>query len=128
MTAKPILTQDLQYSHQLWANELKFCEEELHIFDSRLAQIVGQYQGDKIAMKKIERFQNQFIRGQEVLDGLKHENRRHVRYLNSLSKEKTFTSEHRHLTDYELLEEKVDRFKELYDELKRDFNAFMHQN
>lgn len=122
-----VYVKNLSFDHELWDNEMKFYKNELEIFEHRLEQDVDQLQ-EKQALRELERFQNQFIRQNEVLDILNKKVRQNRK---SISKETVDGSVfHNSITmeKYKALRNEFEVFEKIYFDLKRNFVDFNHRN
>ena len=86
MTTDKVHLSDLHFDHRLWLNELRFFEDQLAIFDERLAQVIDRYKDDSEALRSLEAFQNQIIRQREVIDEMKHKFRSREMDLNNIER------------------------------------------
>jgi hypothetical protein len=114
---------DLHYEHRLWLNELKFYKEELAILEARLGEIVSKNTNNE-AEAGVESFQNRFDLQREHISELKHRIKKHESFLAEYAQEHPIAVDHVHFTDHTDIRENVDRFRELYQEVKHDFNRF----
>ena len=62
LTEKRVHLQDLHSDHQLWLNTLRFCKDEITIFEHRLEDIAKREPASEV-MAELEHFQNQIGRG-----------------------------------------------------------------
>ncbi|MEY2904594.1 MAG: hypothetical protein RJA52_610 [Bacteroidota bacterium] len=109
--------------HLNWIKELKFYEDELQIFERRLAEVMGN-KSNKEMFPGVEQFQNQFVRQKEVLDELKHEINIHEQNLSELLKNGDTDSwggtvQHKQIAD------RMETFKRLFKEMKDEFYPFL---
>ncbi|HPK10912.1 MAG: hypothetical protein KDC16_07590 [Saprospiraceae bacterium] len=121
---KKIHIDDLHFEHVAWKNELAYQRDELKSFEHRLEEVAPRYT-DKEVLKKVEHFQNQFIRHFEVLDILDHDINVHEDELSSFAKEHPVAVDHVQFHDHKDVREKVETQREIYQELKDEFLRFL---
>lgn len=114
---------DLHYEHQLWRNELNFYKEELNILERRLEEIISKNTNNEVEAGA-ESFQNRFDLQREHLNIIKNAIRTHEHALADFAKDKPIAVDHVHFKDHSEIREKMDRFRELYQEMKNEFNRF----
>lgn len=114
---------DLHYEHQLWRNELNFYKEELNILEHRLEEIVSKNTNNDVEAG-VESFQNRFDLQRNHLNNLKNTIRKHEQSLAEFAQDHPIAVDHVHFKDHSDLREKIDRFRELYQEMKHEFNHF----
>lgn len=114
---------DLHYEHLLWRNELNFYKEELNILEHRLGEIVARNTGDE-AERGVESFQNRFELQREHVSDIKHRIKKHEHFLAGYAKDHPIAVDHVHFTDHADIREQFERFRELYQEMKHEFNRF----
>lgn len=120
---KHIYLSDLHFENKLWLNQLAFCEDEISIYDSRLADLIEKNNSMDFA-GSAEALQNRLIRQRDVIDDLKHEIRAREKSLASYAEEHPIAVDHVYFTDHQDLRGKMERFSQLYAELKDEFNRF----
>lgn len=123
-TAKLKHIDDLHFEHQLWNSEVKFYADELKIYRKRLEEIASKNTKEDVR-KQIEHFQNQFIIQKEQLDILSHRVNEHEEWLAKYSTNHPVAIEHKLFPDHASMHEKMDTFKKIYSELKKEFNHFL---
>lgn len=114
---------DLHYEHNLWLNELKFYKEELSILEHRLGEIISKNTGNE-AEVGVESFQNRFELQKEHISEIKHRIKKHEQFLANYAKDHPIAVDHVHFTDHTDIREQFERFRDLYAEMKYDFNRF----
>jgi hypothetical protein len=124
---KRVYVKDLSFDHELWDNEMKFYRNELEIFDHRLEQDVLRLV-EKEALRKLEHFQNQFIRQNEVLDILNKRVRQNRKGITRNSNEGEIKNNEGIITEYNNLRDEFEIFEKIYSDLKRDFLNFNHKH
>ncbi|WP_306640710.1 hypothetical protein [Sanyastnella coralliicola] len=115
---------ELHEEHQTWVKELEFYKEELEIFRNRLGEVsIKNNKPEERA--DVEHFQNQFLREIEVIDTLRHDINAHEKVLVEYAKDHPAAVEHTYFRDHTELTDRMQRFEELWKELKNDFNRFL---
>jgi ribosomal protein S15P/S13E len=122
--AKTRHIDELHFEHQLWISQAKFYADELKIYQKKLGEISTKNTAEDIR-KQIEHFQNQFIIQKEQLDILTHQVNEHEQWLAKYAKEHPVAVDHELFADHKEMHEKMDRFVNIYDELKADFKKFL---
>lgn len=123
MKNKAVYISDLHYEHRLWRNELLFYKEELTILDARLKEIVSK-NTDHEAVAGVESFQNRFDLQRGHISELKHRIKKHEHFLVEYAENHPIAVDHVHFQDHTSIREDMERFTELYQEMKREFNRF----
>ncbi len=124
MKTKPIFLADLHFEHKLWRNELSFFKDEIEIYEHRLEEIAKQ-NTDSELMAKLEQLQNRFELEKQALSDLKHAVKAKMHSSVVAAESNPTAIDHVHFDDQTDLREKVQRFRQLYSELKKDCNAFV---
>ena len=124
MKKKPIYINDIHFEHQLWIRQLEFEQNELELFNSRLAEVVSNWT-DKDVLRKAEHFQNTFIRHNEVIDTLLHDINAHEHQISQRAKDHPVAIDHVHFEDHPELRDKVQTQNKLYAELKTEFMEYL---
>ena len=114
----------LHFEHELWKSEANFFADELKIYQKRLEYIAGKNTKEDVR-KQIEHFQNQFIIQQMNLEDLNHEVKTHEKFLATFASEYPVAIDHQLFADHKIMHEKMEIFKKLYAELKKEFNDFL---
>ena len=115
---------DLHSDHELWLNTLRFCKDEIGIFEKRLEDIAKRNTGRDV-MAELEHFQNQYIREREVIDELRHDIKQHENYLQKYASEHPVAIDHVLFKDHAGLRDRVNTFEKLYHELKNEFMRWL---
>lgn len=115
---------DLHSDHELWLNTLRFCKDEIGIFEKRLEDIAKRNTGRDV-MAELEHFQNQYIREREVIDELRHDIKQHENYLQQYASEHPVAIDHVLFKDHAGLRDRVNTFEKLYHELKAEFMRWL---
>ena len=118
----------LHFEHQLWTNELRFFEDEINIYEGYLSDLVT-HSNDKEMLAKLEHFQNQFIRQKEVIDHMRHDIREHEHAISHFAEANPSysTSDEVRFEDHDDLRDRMDQFKRIYSDLKKEFYQFMRK-
>lgn len=114
---------DLHYEHRLWLNELKFYKEELSILQERLGEIVSKNTNNEVEAG-VESFQNRLDLQRKHISEIKHRIKKHETFLSEFAKDHPIAIDHVHFSDHTDIRENFERFRELYQEMKHDFNRF----
>lgn len=123
---KAVYLSDLHFEHKLWINQLSFCQDELAIYERRLGELVIKYT-DTDVLARLEQFQNQFIRQKEVIDQLMHDVNKHEQELSQFATEHPIAIDHVHFKDHTELRDRMDRFNDIYADLKKDFMQYLRK-
>jgi hypothetical protein len=124
MATKMKHIDDLHFEHQLWMSEAKFFADELKIYQKRLAEVASKNTKEDVR-KQVEHFQNQFIIQKEQLDILNHRVNEHEQWLEKYAANHPVAIDHKLFPDHDSMHEKMDTFKKLYSELKKEFLQFL---
>ena len=121
---KTIHITDLHFEHKLWLSELSFQKDELNVFQHRLEEVSIRW-SDNVIRRKIEQYQNQFIRQNEVLDILIHELNEEEAVLAIHAKANPSIIDQMRFNDHTEMRDKVETQIHLYKELKKEFLRFL---
>ena len=124
LTEKRVHLQDLHSDHQLWLNTLRFCKDEITIFEHRLEDIAKRNTVTEV-MAELEHFQNRYIREREVIDELRHDIKQHENHLEKFAIEHPVAVDHVLFTDHSGLRDRLSTFEKLYHELKVEFMRWL---
>jgi hypothetical protein len=122
-TKKFIYISDLHYEHRLWRNELSFYKDELSILENRLNEIIAKNYDPEVTAS-VDSYQNRFDLQRDHISELKHRIKKHEQFLVEYAETHPIAVDHIHFQDHTQLREDMDRFRELYYELKTEFNKF----
>lgn len=114
----------LHFEHDKWVKQLKFYKDELKTYNNRLEDIAKRYNGRGV-MAELEKFQNKFIRENEVIDILIHDINQHENILVKSVKENPVASDHRLFDDHGGLRDRMEIFLKIYNELKPQFMRYL---
>ncbi len=118
-----VYINDLHYEDNLWRNELKFYKEELAILQHRLDEVIAKNTPDEVGAS-VESFQNRFELQRKNISDLKHEIKTREAHLAQYAQDHPIAVDHVHFKDHTALRDRMERFRELYNELKSNFNRF----
>jgi hypothetical protein len=122
-TKKFIYISDLHYEHRLWRNEFAFYKDELNILEERLKEIIAKNTAHEVEVN-VDSFQNRFDLQRDHISELKHRIKKHEKFLADYAEKHPIAVDHVHFQDHSGLRDDIDRFRELYYELKAEFNQF----
>lgn len=114
---------DLHFENKLHFNQLVFYKQELELLTNRLEELAARNTKNEV-VSRIEQFQNQFIRQQEVNDVLRHKINLHQDKLVSYAKENPVAIDRVLFDDNDSFTAEVVRYEELYKEMKDGFYRF----
>ncbi|MDL5045478.1 hypothetical protein QQ054_05410 [Oscillatoria amoena NRMC-F 0135] len=114
---------DLHFENKVHFNQLVFYRQELELLKNRLEELAARNTKTEVAAR-IEQFQNQFIRQQEVNDELRHKINSHQEKLVNYAKENPVAIDRVLFDDNDGLADEVIRYGELYKEMKDAFYRF----
>jgi hypothetical protein len=125
MTAPTVSLQSLHLEYKLWIAELSFDIEMIRIFESRLEKIAADNWDSKEELKKVEHFQNQFIRQREVIDELKHDlHTSEVQLTVFIEEMAPVGYDAERMDNHSGLRERFFTFRKIFNELKDEFHSF----
>ena len=129
MTTDKVHLSDLHFDHRLWLNELRFFEDQLAIFDERLAQVIDRYKDDSEALRSLEAFQNQIIRQREVIDEMKHKFRSREMDLNNIERsvEEPVSANHILFEYHNSEKEEMETFIKLFNEMRENYLGLLSE-
>lgn len=114
---------DLHYEHLLWRNELLFFKEEINIFENRLGEIISKNTANEVEAG-VESFHNRFELQRKHINEIKNRIKKHEQFLTNYAKDHPIAVDHVHFKDHTDIREQFERFRELYLEMKQEFNRF----
>ena len=124
MKTQVLYNSDLHFEHVHWRRELSFWEDEIKSFKNRLEELVMRWT-DKDVMAQLEHYQNQFIRQNEVIDGLQHQINVHETNMSE------HDIKHEDVLDCSLVKNhiefrnKMETQRKIFEELKKEFFNFL---
>ncbi len=117
---------ELHFDNKLHLNQLSFYKQEIEIFKHRLEELATKNTKTEVTAG-IEQFQNQFIRQLEVNDELRHKINLHEQNLAGYAKEHPVAIDHVLFENNDAITNEVNRYTELYNEMKNNFNRFLSE-
>lgn len=117
----PTQSADLQAQLLTWKGEVDEVRNNLRSMRSRLEEIVP-IQVNQERMVGIEHFQNQFIRQLEVADEMSHDLKQSAKSMSNNSP--VFIHQDRPIADFDTMQDRMQVFHKLHEELKGEFNQF----
>jgi predicted nucleic acid-binding Zn-ribbon protein len=115
---------ELHREHGEWKKNLEFVRDEIKTFKNRLEEVASQNSKTEV-MAKLEQFQNQFIRHEEVIDELVHDVNAEEHKIVENAKANNVATDHRKADENEELVGRINRFDKIYQDLKSDFNRYL---
>ena len=119
-----VYMSDIHFEHTAWNSELAFEKDELKNFQNRLEEVASRWTTNEV-MVKVEHFQNNFLRHNEVIDTLRHDINSHEHELVKFVEEHPIALDHVHFKDHTAFRDKVETQRNLYAELKTEFLRFL---
>lgn len=117
----PTQTSDLQAQLLAWRGEVDEVRNNIRSMRSRLEEIVP-IQANPERMVGIEHFQNQFIRQLEVADEMCHDLKQSAKSMGNSNP--VFIHQDRPIEDFNTMQDRMQVFHKLHDELKGEFHQF----
>ncbi len=114
----------LHSEHREWLNKIDFYYDDLTVFRRRLEEVASRNTSRDL-MAKVEHFQNQFLIQRNELDELKHAIREAEAMVEQSVQQNGTAVNRRSLPDDGSLRERVNRFEQLFHQLRKDLIAFL---
>ena len=108
---------------QSWKHELSSFKQEIRHFEKHLENMSAKNL-PKDLLAQIEHFQNSFICQKEVIDKLRHDLPDSRHKVEHIFKNHYLKTKDEVLHTHDMLNERMDTFRRLYDEVKEDFKRF----
>jgi len=121
---KAIYINDLHFEHEQWKSDLAFQEVTIDSFERRLEEVVSRWT-DKLILRQVEHFQNQFILHREVIDTLKHDINSHEHQLSSFAATHPVAIDHVHFEDHTAMRERNETQTKLFNKLRKEYMRFL---
>lgn len=121
---RPKHIEELHLENKMSLKRLDFCREDINILQKRLEEIAQRNTVTEVTAG-IEQFQNRFIRQREVNDELRHTINEHENELAKYAKNHPVAINHVLFKNNDVLVAEVNRYVELYEEMKKDFQKFL---
>lgn len=115
---------DLHGDHKVWLSELSLVKDQLKSFQNRLEK-VAIANTNKDILAKVEHFQNQFIRENEVIDILKHDINQKEALLVANVASNSVAADHRKTDDEPELRDRMLTFSKIFNELSAEYHEFL---
>lgn len=119
--------EDLHFENQLWRTRLAFYEDELKIYSARLSEVSAKNTAVDIKIK-VEQFQNKFYINTTELSLILKQIRSEENVLADKAKNNPTASDHMLFVDHDDIRNKVEKFEEIYSELKQEFTNFLRDS
>ena len=117
---KNLITIEVEGEHVAWINELNEIKEELERYEIILAKISSPHNN-----KNIEHFQNQFLIQQNAVDQLKNEIKKHDLAIERNGDQPFDSVKFKAIEYHTNINQKVDIEVKIFEELKKEFAAFV---
>ncbi len=115
---------ELHNDHKMWLSQLMLAQDQMRSFNLRLEELVKANNGTEV-LAQVEKFQNQFIRENEVIDHLAHDIREHEKEISGNAASNTVAVDHRKVADNTDLRDRMNTFQSIYNDMRNDFIAFV---
>jgi hypothetical protein len=122
MTDQKYITE-LHNDHKMWLSQLMLAQDQLRSFNLRLEELVKANTGSDI-LAHVEKFQNQIIRENEVIDHLAHDIRGHEKEISGNAASNTVAVDHRKAEYHQSEKEFIEYFENNFKGLRTDFKTF----
>ncbi|UPK70056.1 hypothetical protein [Chitinophaga filiformis] len=114
-------TSDLEQISN-WKDEVNTTRESIRSMRSQLEQF-SLTKTDDESLAQIEHFQNQFICQEEKADELRHDLKQSAKKISNNGKP-LISHDDRPVDDFDVLQDRMETFRKLYNELRDEFKAF----
>ena len=115
---------ELHNDHKMWLSQLMLAQDQMRSFNLRLEELVKANNGTEV-LAQVEKFQNQFIRENEVIDHLAHDIREHEKEISGNAASNTVAVDRRKVADNIDLRDRMNTFQSIYNDMRNDFIAFV---
>ncbi len=115
---------DLHHEHQEWLNKLSFYKDDLKVMQNRIEEVAKNYTSKEF-QAMVDHYQNQFLIQGERINQLKHEIKSNETVLQNNVKANATAVDHRTMPDHSEQREKMDRFEEIFAELRAELLTFL---
>ena len=122
MDTQELLTE-LHTEHNRWQTKIKNYKDELKRWDEQLLNMVPRLQSDQQS-RSLERFQNQIIIQNEVLDIMRHDFKQYENEIEFIQNHKVDKTEDGINSLHDNEEDKLLSFAHNFDNLRKDFKLF----
>ncbi|MVT06789.1 hypothetical protein [Chitinophaga tropicalis] len=114
-------TSDLEQI-QSWKDEVNVTRESLRSMRSHLEEIAPNKK-DEDSLAQVEHFQNQFIRQMEVADEMHHDLKQSAKKISN-NGQSLIIHDDRPVDDVDVMLDRMQTFRKLYNELQEEFKGF----
>lgn len=118
---------ELHEEHKEWLKNLSFYQDEVKIMQNRISEIASKNSGTEI-LKQVEHFQNQLIVQKNNMDELAHSIKDHENYLENRVNENPTAVDHRKVNDHPKMRDSYMAFDKVFNELRKELNAFLSKS
>jgi hypothetical protein len=115
--------QELHEEIKTWKSSVELIRIETVTLNKQLGVVASENSAQEV-LAKVEHFQNQFIRQNEVSDELLHEVKLLDHHLATLVSANEVASDHRLIDDNPMLRDKIETNARLFADLRNEFNLF----
>jgi len=125
-------TQEQKYLHELhfenanFKKSLKFFQDELVTFNNRLEEIAKANTKIEV-LSEVEKYQNQFIRQNEVIDEILSALSKYEHRLFLEADKNNVATDHRKTEDHVSLRNEFTVFEKIYSEMKMNYTEFLSE-
>lgn len=126
MAEKVIFNSDLHFEHKQWCSELAFWEDELKLFNHRLDELVHRWTKKEV-LKQLEHFQNEFVLHKDMIEKFCEEIEAHEARIAAQESTDSTVLDTNLVKSHIKFREKMERQRQIYAELKKDFFHFLTQ-
>ena len=119
--------KDLHEEHIQWMEDLHYYKDEVGQFEKTLGSIAVKNTETDVRAQ-VQMFQSQFIRQKEVIDELHHDIKvKETELVEFVDETHQAEVDHQRSEDHNSLRDRFLTFRNLYNELKSDFQGFVGQ-
>jgi len=121
-----IFNSDLHFEHKHWKRELYFWEDEIKSLKNRLGELAIRWT-DKEMLAKLERFQNQFMIQENIIDELEELINLHETNIAEHTKKGEDVLNQQFVKKHMEFRNQMDTQRILYSDLKKEFFRFLSE-
>jgi len=121
-----IFNSDLHFEHKQWKRELYFWEDEIKSLKNRLGDLAIRWT-DKEMLAKLERFQNQFMIQENIIDELEELINLHETNIAEHTKKGEDVLNQQLVKKHMEFRNQMDTQRILYSDLKKEFFRFLSE-
>lgn len=115
---------ELHKQNLVWKTTVNFVRDEIETYKNRLSEVVSKNTSTSV-LAPAERFQNQFIRHNEVIDELLHDINAYEHVLVENIKENNIAVDHRKAEVNQNLVDRMETFNKIYADLKKEYLEYL---